>query len=142
MRWFPISVIIATGLHLVWAMGLFIDPSAKDATAVHALLLITDNTLYAAIILVIVATSGCVGAFLSIKHRVIRALLILPQQCVLIMSSTAAAAAMANRAFADGVTRPFWFITVDQAPILLITIGYLIALSRIVFGGEGRLDDR
>jgi len=64
--------------------------------------------------------------------RTWRVLLSCLSKAVLIMSSIAASKRDASRAFADGILRPFWFIVVDQVPILLlITIGYLLALSRI-----------
>ncbi len=138
MRWFPISVLVASALHLVWALGLSIDPASRYATAIHALLLITDNTHLAAAVLVVVALLALVGAFLPLWSRAIRVLMMLPQQVVLVMSSMAAGSAMASRSFADGVLRPFWFITVDQVPVIIITVGYLIALSRVVLVEEGR----
>lgn len=136
MGWTPITVLVASGLHLVWATGLLLDPASQNATAIHALMLLTDSTRWAGMILVMVALLGIAGAFLPIRQRVTRVMMMLPQQVVLIMSSTAAAAAMAAHSFADGVIRPFWFITVDQIPVILITMGYLLSLSRLLVSHE------
>ncbi len=142
MRWFPVSVLTASILHLVWALGLFLDPASRNATAIHALLLITSSTQLAGTILLLVALLAILGAFLDKVWVGLRVALILPQQCILIMSSIAASEAMMRQSFADGVLRPFWFITVDQAPIIVITAGYLVSLSRIILDEEGRPDGR
>lgn len=127
----PIIVLVATALHFIWAFGLAIDPAANNATAIHALLLISENTFIAAGVLAIVAALGFFGAVAIPPKRAARVLLMLPQQCILIMSSISASAAMAASTFADGVIRPRWFIIVDQTPVILITIGYLLAMTRI-----------
>ena len=43
-RRFPLVVIVAIALHYVWGVGLLFDPEAHSATAVHAMMLITNNT--------------------------------------------------------------------------------------------------
>lgn len=133
----PIIILVAIGLHLVWAVGLAIDPAAHNATALHALLLITSNAIVASAILTTIAclaSLGCAwhwGGVYSIPSRIWRALLILPQQCILIMSSIGALNAMLIATFADGVVRPRWFIIVDQVPVILITVGHVTALAHI-----------
>ena len=134
--WFPISVLIASGMHFVWAAGLMLDPAAANATAVHALLLAATTPFVAASLLIIVALSALVGVFMPAKIGAWRVLLMLPQSAILIMSSTGAGYAMLQRSFADGVQRPAWFIIVDQIPIIMITLGYIIAISRLVLQHE------
>lgn len=132
----PIIVLVAIALHGVWAVGLLIDPSAHYATAVHALMLLTKHTMVAALILLVVASSASLGigwrrnVWVFPAHTV-RAILILPQQCLLIMSSIGALSAMLASSFVDGVIRPLWFIVVDQVPVILITIGHFTALAHI-----------
>lgn len=136
MRWTPITVLIASGLHLTWSAGLLLDPASQNATAIHALMLLTDSARWAGLILLVVALLALGGAFLHIHQRVARIFLMLPQQVILIMSSVAALSAMAARSFADGVQRPFWFIVVDQIPVILIAAGYLLSLSRMIAEGK------
>ncbi len=133
-RRFPLIVAVAIALHLIWAMGLLIDPRSHFATAVHAMMLVTDNTNVAALVLFTVAAM----AWLGIKWhrdtryasgRVIKTLLFLPQQCVLIMSATGAASAILASSFADGIIRPMWFIAVDQMPVILIMVGNFLAIT-------------
>lgn len=132
----PIIIIVAISLHLIWAVGLAIDPAAHQATALHALLLLTSNPITASAVLTIIACLAGLGCtwqwdLLGLPMRIWQALLILPQQCILIMSSIGCINAMLNSAFVDGVARPRWFIIVDQIPIILITVGHVTAVASI-----------
>ncbi len=133
-RRFPLIVAVAVTLHVIWAVGLIADPRSHYATAVHAIMLISDDTNVAAAILLCVAWLATLGIFWhtgvgGVSSRVIKTLLFLPQQCVLIMSATGASGAILSSSFADGIVRPMWFIVVDQVPIILIMLGNFLAIT-------------
>lgn len=138
----PIIILVAIALHIVWAIGLAVNPAASNATAVHALMLLTKYTDVAALILAVAAAFASVGVgwrwAWGLPARLWRVLLLLPQQCLLMISSIGAMDAMLSSSFADGVARPLWFIVVDQIPVILITLGTLTALVHIAWADDGR----
>ncbi len=133
-RRFPLVVAVAISLHVFWAVGLLADPRSHFATAVHAIMLITDSTSVAATVLLGVAFLAGVGIAWHrntryLSSRLIKTLFFLPQQCVLIMSATGASSAILSSSFADGIIRPMWFIAVDQVPVILIMVGNFLAIT-------------
>lgn len=132
MRWFPISVLVASGVHLVWALGLLMDTAAQRATAIHALVLVVGGTPLASTVLVVVSLLALAGSFAPSLRRTPRVLMLLPQQCVLIMSTISACDVVATGTLLDGSQKPVWYLVVAQIPIVMITAGYLLSLSRVV----------
>ena len=138
IRWFSVSILMASAMHLVWAVGLIADRSSANATGLHAIMLIAGNHVVAAAILVVVAVLATFAAFLDPVNRALRTMMMLPQQCVLVISTVGVFEAMASRSFADGVPRPFWFIVADQVPLATIAMGYVVTLTRVAAGVDWR----
>lgn len=126
---YPLAICTACILHFVWAVGILADPSAINATATHALLLISGTPPLASIILVFVAGLAAIGVTGDDPHW--RVLLALPQQFVLVMSSYGCIEAMYLSQFADGIVRERWFLVVDQLPMVLMTLGHTMSLILI-----------
>lgn len=123
---YPIVICIAIALHLVWSLGLLMDPVAVNATGPHALLIIAGDASKASLLFVTVAALASIGV-MEPQHPW-RALFILPQQIVLWFSAVGAGRAMFLGTFADGTIRTSWFLIVDQVLIVLLTLGHTVSL--------------
>lgn len=126
----PLAIWYAVLLHLIWGVGLLVDPSAAGVTAVHSV--VTAFTLYGTIaaffiVAVLAAVALLYDNFLSV-------FMILPQQFVLMISAGGALDSMIHARFADGTLRPHWFLIVDQLPALLAVTMHTIALIQIARG--------
>ena len=113
-------------MQFIWALGLAIDPSSQNATAVFALMAIARDPIAVSHILIISTLLATVG-FLS-SNFIIKVLFLIPQQVLLTISAVGCFNAMYNSAFADGVERTRWFIILDQSPVMLFWIGHTIVL--------------
>lgn len=131
----PISVCIAIALHLVWTVGLYMEPSAINATGLHTMLTIAHSPRTAAIIFGMVAFLACMGLF--VRRRWLSVCLLLPQQAALWVSVVGAVSAMMLGEFADGIQRAHWFLIVDQVPIVLIALGHTMALLTLAESDRG-----
>lgn len=131
---YPISITIACVMHLIWAVGLGIEPGSINATGLHAVLVLARSPEMAAFIFASVATLAMFGV--AFHHPGLRVALILPQQGVLWFSVIGATNAMYLGQFADGVQRAHWFLIVDQIPVVLIAIGHTAALLFIAERGH------
>lgn len=125
-HYYPTVVGITVALHLVWATGLFFNPSSIHATALHAMFTLTGDPFLGAIIFGTVALLAVLGLMAhEVRDQV---LLILPQHTVLWVSAVGAGWAMYSGQYADGTERDHWFIVVDQVPIILLALGHTVAL--------------
>ena len=134
LGYYPVVICVTIALHLIWALGLAMEPAAINATALHTLLVIAKSPHMAAAIYAGVAMLAIVG--MAAPSRYARVILILPQQAVLWFSVVGAAYAMFLGQFADGVQRAHWFLIVDQVPVILIAVGHTAALL-LIAGDKG-----
>lgn len=127
---YPIIVMYAIALHLVWAIGLIIDPSSAGATAVNSVIRLFGEPMMSSAALILVAVAAMIGLLDSHRRRSV--ILLLPQQFLLYVSAFGSYLAIRNGMFPDGVVRSPWFIAVDQAPAILSAIGHTLAIVKIV----------
>ncbi len=132
---YPISIVMAITMHLVWAVGLLIDNAAVNATGLHALHTIFQqhDITTAAVILAVVA-AAVTGLF--VRGTQAKVLLLIPQQILLWFSVAGVSYAMLIGRFADGVQRSHLFLVVDQIPVILVALGHTAALLLSVRGTE------
>jgi hypothetical protein len=123
---YPISICMACVLHVIWAVGLWVEPASIHATGLYTVMVIARDTTIAALIFAGVAVLATIG--LASKRHAVQVAMILPQQIVLWFSVVGALHAMYLGQFADGVQRAHWFLIVDQVPVVLITLGHTAAL--------------
>lgn len=126
---YPISICTACLMHIVWSVGLVLQPDAIHATGLHTVLVIAREPIYAAFIFGLVAFLAMVG--IAAENIAARVTMILPQQIVLWFSVVGAMRAMYLGEFADGTVRAHWFLVVDQIPVVLIALGHTAALLLI-----------
>lgn len=132
-RGFHISAVIAYAicLHALWAALLVADQSVKKITAIASL---TQYVTYprGAVIFLTVAVLACVGLF--VQRRMVRLLLLLPQQAILFLSAGGAMEAIWVAHFPDGYAASRSFIAADQFPAILIAIAHTWAILQQIRG--------
>jgi hypothetical protein len=133
---YPISICMACIMHMVWAVGLMLEPGAINATGLYTVLIVARDTITASAVFGSVAILAMVGLRTG-WDRALGVLLILPQQIILWFSVVGAAHAMYLGQFADGVQRAHWFLIVDQLPVILIAVGHTAALLFIAENRHG-----
>jgi hypothetical protein len=121
---YPVVICVVTTIHIVWAIGLLVNPASHYATAVHALVLTATHPGFAATALVCVSCLALLGLRLGPKWW----WLIVFQQMILVMSAVGCINAMYLSQFADGVIRDRWFLIVDQVAIVALAAGHSISL--------------
>jgi hypothetical protein len=127
-------VLLASVLHLMWAALLVVDSAAERSTPVHIVSLVFGGPTRTAVVLVVVATLAMIFPFL--RHRVTNhalALMLIPQQMVLLLSAGNGIRATAISHYADGVGRPWAFILADQLPVILLAVLYSVAVLEAAF---------
>jgi hypothetical protein len=104
------------------------DPAAGNATAVHTLLnfIPTSSAIAAYFGVAALATIG-----LFCRRNIVKALCMLPQQFIMMVSSGGALLSMWLGQFADGVQRPHAFLIADQAPAIIAAILHTYAIIMI-----------
>jgi hypothetical protein len=113
-------------LHFTWALCLLDDTAAANATAVHTL--VHYIPIWQAVIVYVIV------AAMALLHSVVKtALLLLPQQFVMMVSAGGAVYAMYLGQFADGVQRSHAFLVADQAPAVIAAVFHTIAILRIIW---------
>lgn len=127
-RSFSIMILYAVTLHLAWATILQFDPSAMDATALHALSRWGLSPTSLSILIAACAIAAL--AALSTRKPTWMLFLLLPQQILLMMSASGAIEAIWVSQFADGVVRPRGFIAADQLYSVLAAVGHTTAIIR------------
>ncbi len=147
-RYYPTIVGVTILIHVLWATGLFLEPSAALTTPTHLMLVlvtmvvptVASPTLATSAVFAMVAIAAAIG--LCQRDRRWEILLILPQHFALWVSSIGAVHAMYIGQYADGVPRPNWFLIVDQAPIVAVALGHLVALLFIAAQRGSHSDGR
>lgn len=129
VKWTAMLVI---GIHALWGVLLLIYPnSVFNITAInyisHFLTPLGAGIAYIA---------ACTMSFCSLYykdrlHRMVGAILIIPQQFLLWISALGALSAIFNQQFADGTQRPWAFLAADQGPYVLLAISYTFAVLQI-----------
>lgn len=129
-RLISLMVLFAVCLHLTWAILIWVDPTAVNATALNAAYrpiarFVSSDFHVLSGILVTVALTATYGMFTRIPWVVV---LLLPQQLVLMMSASGAIEAIWLGQFADGVARARAFLAADQCYSILAAIGHTTAI--------------
>ncbi len=121
-----IVVACVIAMQFIWAVGLAIDPSSQNATAVFALMAMTKDPMAVSHLLIVSTLLATIG-FLS-SNLFVKIIFLIPQQILLTISAVGCINAMYSSSFADGVIRSRWFIILDQSPVVLFWIGHTIVL--------------
>lgn len=132
-------IVIVSFLHVAWSVLLGINPAAGHATPVQP---VTDvcGGRYGAIAALGVTSALALGA--AWQHRRLqdrswlRALALVPQQFLLLVSATGGITAAVLGHYADGTVRPWPFILGDQLPVVLVAVLYTTAILAV--GRAGR----
>jgi hypothetical protein len=125
-------IAFACFLHIAWGIVLCIDKRAVNATPLSVIysLLGNDRILTIVTLFFVAIMAGC---FLDLRLRKavnISALsmLLIPQQIFLWCSAGAGIRAITIQQYADGITRSWAHIAVDQSPVILMALLYTVAL--------------
>jgi len=120
--------IYASILQFIWAVLILINPVALLVTPLLGLTqLVGVNHISVASILFI--SNGLAFYFLVIKRLTSsHFFLLIPQQCILLLSAFGSLQAVILGHYADGVSRPSIFILADQLPNILIALLYTVAV--------------
>jgi hypothetical protein len=132
-RSFPFIICMATAVHLIWAICIYVDDSALNATALSALFQFFHSemdarwvtSLYVSFWLLISAAFAFMGLWIVQQWATV---LFLPQLILLWMSATGSFDAVFLGHFADGVERSRTFITADQIWPMALAVFYSAAL--------------
>lgn len=131
LRWGPkhisIMVLYATLLHICWGTAILIDEQSLTATALDALYRFLPYPVGLAIVLISTALMAMVGVFAR-AGGVRIALLLIPQQTIMMMTAAGAVEAMWLGHFADGVLRPHAYVFVSQVNYVIAALGHTLAL--------------
>src|SRR5258708_424171 len=111
VRHISIMVMYAVTVHVTWSMLLWFGSSAQNTTALHTLTRIGSPRLIAAML----TGAAALAVIGMISRSAWAALLLLPQQILLLMTASGAIEATWIAEFADGVSRARDFIGADQA---------------------------
>lgn len=132
---YPISIALACAMHLIWALGLIMEPGVNISIALHTVSLIGGSPQAAAAVFAAVALCATTGV--ALRNHAWRVILILPQQVILWVSVVGVAYAIYTEHFPDGTAATFWFLLVDQVSVILITIGHTVAIVFIAREHDG-----
>jgi len=127
-------ILMASLLHVIWAGLLIVDPASGASTPVHILVVVFGGPIRTAVTLSIIATTAMVYPFTRyrISNRAM-ALMLIPQQAILLMSAGAGIRAAVVAHYADGVARAPGFILADQLPSILLAALYTVAVLEAAF---------
>lgn len=122
---YPIVIIYASIMNLVWGSLLLFNPEVGGISTLHDLFTIfTTNLWYILIIIGLIAMIPVIRPMGWLTSL----LMLVPQQAVMFVSLITAITAMVNGVFADGDPHPRSFITADQFPAVLIATLHLYSL--------------
>ncbi len=123
-------ILLASIMHVGWAMLLFMSYDAAAATPIALLVQVFGGRYRTGIVLVIVAVLAV--AFIRLKatnqerdNRLV--FMLVPQEFILLLSAIAGVWAVCQGHYADGVIRAWPFILADQLPVILIALLYTAA---------------
>lgn len=131
-----ISLLICSAivLHFFWAAMIAVDQASLNANALSILYRYVHEPMALAVILC--GSSACAIASLVIRSPT-TALMLIPQQLILMASASNSVDAIWLGRFADGVTRSHAFIAADQVYAIILAIGHTLALVSHVLESEG-----
>lgn len=124
-RYISLMVLFSVALHLLWAVLIFHDHSAVNATAVHGVGKFIESPILLAMTFAGVAWCATLGIFTRLPWIV---LLLIPQQIVLLFSAVGVVEAIWLAQFADGVVRSRSFLAADQIYTVLAAVGHTFAM--------------
>ena len=124
-------ILYAVAIHLVWALSIVLSDGTSMYTTALSGILRQFPLLWTGVLFFVVAIGALVA--LRTSSPVLTALLMMPQQFVLLLSAASACEAMIISQFGDGVVRPRTFIIADQAPIVIAAIAHTGALVETFF---------
>ena len=124
MRWRWV-IWYALIVHVLWAVALLFDKSARLATAVGG---VNDYIPTVWLTPVFFAVSVLALASLRSSRHLYGYLLVLPQQALIVMSGAASLHAILQSQYGDGVIRPWEFIAADQIPPILLSFFHTFAV--------------
>jgi hypothetical protein len=130
-----IMVLYCVILHLGWAVGLLLDPSAVYTTPVYSLYQVFGAPPMLSFVLALVALAAGVAVIGRSPWAV---LLMLPQQILLMISADGVLLAIWHSAYADGVERSRAFIAVDQWGVIIAAIFHPVAMLAYALGWNRR----
>lgn len=139
-RQYQVTFGMGSALHLIWALCVMMDPEAQKITSIHILFSLFSSTWVMVVLLTMLSVLAIIGSLLSNYYRVMRVMMLVPQQCILIMSSLGVSVVMITGELPDGSFRSHWTLIAGLAPIILMTCGYAVSLSRVVLDHEGYLN--
>lgn len=137
-----IMIVYAIIIHYTWAIGVVLDPTALNVTAVHGLHKIFSSAGLLSLVLIVAATLALITLFYRSAHSsaVLFVTMLLPQQFLLMVSATGAIEAIWTGQFADGVQRTAWFLFSDQCYSIYAVLGHTAAIvghaMRSIYSGR------
>ena len=85
------------------------------------------------VLLVTVALLATLGITIRNRKTIISAILLIPQQLLILLSGFLALSLALAQHYGDGVPRPFFFIFTDQFPAMLLAVFYTYAIVEPYF---------
>lgn len=120
-----------------WLLGIVQSPDGLGCVGLAGLLKAFHSLTAVAVVLAVGLAGSLWVAANPPQGRLARIAMLMPQQVALTISATSAWQAMAVQAYADGIARPFWFISSDQ--IHYVAAAGLHALAVIQEGARREL---
>ncbi len=127
-RTFPLIVLYAVALHTAWAACGWADVSAFNGTALHGIFNVFGSTTPLACL---TAAGLAMASLIGVSRNPVHGfMLMMPQQCLLLLSAISAVVAIGDSQFADGIIRSRAFIASDQLPAVLGAALHTVAMVR------------
>jgi hypothetical protein len=125
----PVAIIwCAVALHVLWGCLLLFNGDTLGATSLHAFAemprLLTAAMLF-------VAAGMAVFGVTRRKRGLLSLTMLFPQQGILSISALSVLLAVIHSQYGDGVSRPWYFILADQAPVILTLVLHTIAVVQL-----------
>ena len=121
-------ILMASLVHILWAGLLLWDPTAAGSTPLNIVVKMAGGPERSAFVLIAAAATAMFYPFVRKVGKHAFALMLIPQQFLLLMSAGAGIRAALNGQYADGVERGWAFILGDQSAIVALAILYTIAV--------------
>lgn len=128
-------ILYASCLHLAWGVTLTISGGdGITSTPIFSLWQLMGWS-YWRLIIALILVSGMALYGVGHKPSMLGLCLMIPQQILLLVSGLGSLHAVVLGAYADGVVRPWYFILLDQMPVILAAPLYTTAV--ITYHGIG-----
>jgi hypothetical protein len=121
-------ILTASALHLLWAGLMLFDSKSAKSTPLAIIEHLAGGNERAAVVLIAVAVTAMFYPFVRKVGRHAFALMLIPQQTMLLLSAGAGLHATIEGQYADGVERGWTFILGDQSPMMALAILYTVAV--------------